>query len=485
MKKNLNLLTALVLTALLLMGCSCSTKPKTGSLSGLVALVNDTQNSDFDTADFGGVTIALYEPAVLDSFLVRMNGAHPQIGVPLSQETDFDHRRQNPVKSTLSDATGQYSITELDPGDYVLSLMKEDWGFRYVFQVEIREGEEYHVGDVELFPARTLDAFITEDYTLESDHSYYIPGVTSFIGNVAIEPRARVYVDPSGSVKFYAAVETPLVRSMNDAWLFTTAEGMYSTVQVPLGLDAYFSSVEFLNSPVNIQNGIFQHVSNTVSLNTPYSQIDNVIIRYFGGGLSLSQGYANISNLIVANGSGNGIQISSNSTELTRISNCIISKANTGIRINTLGTFDIYNNYFHDNFKALIPSICTGSITHNAFDQNDYDIYQELIPDPVNISYNNFYLSQAWGILPHRQAIINNNNFYRTNGYFVWNRGAGVHNSYSSSDIDATNNYWGTPDIDQYIMDAGDNADYPNAPCSYYVIYLPKRSSVVPNAGIQ
>ncbi len=75
-----------------MMSCSSSTKPKSGSLSGRVILVNDTDDPSLDPVDFSGVTIALYELAVLDTTLVRIIYEYPDLGVPVSQLTQFDHR---------------------------------------------------------------------------------------------------------------------------------------------------------------------------------------------------------------------------------------------------------------------------------------------------------------------------------------------------------------------------------------------------------
>jgi len=44
-----------------------------------------------DTTDFSGVTVSLNEPVELGTALVRINEEYPNIGVQISQETEFDH----------------------------------------------------------------------------------------------------------------------------------------------------------------------------------------------------------------------------------------------------------------------------------------------------------------------------------------------------------------------------------------------------------
>jgi hypothetical protein len=58
-------------------------------------------------------------------------------------------------------------------------------------------------------------------------------------------------------------------------------------------------------------------------------------------------------------------------------------------------------------------------------------------------------------------------------------------NSLVNGDLDATNNYWAVADVNAYILDGTDNPDYPDSPCPYFVIFIPKRASPVPEAGIQ
>jgi hypothetical protein len=72
---------------LLLFFLACSktpTSPSTFSLSGTVHLEGQQDHS--------GVTVALYHPVELDTAVVRLQKEFPYVGIPISPQTEFDHR---------------------------------------------------------------------------------------------------------------------------------------------------------------------------------------------------------------------------------------------------------------------------------------------------------------------------------------------------------------------------------------------------------
>jgi len=80
-----NLISTLILNLFVFILVSCSptsTDDKKVTFSGTVTLE--------DTTDYSGVTVFLYKPVELDTALVRINQEYPNIGVHISQETEFD-----------------------------------------------------------------------------------------------------------------------------------------------------------------------------------------------------------------------------------------------------------------------------------------------------------------------------------------------------------------------------------------------------------
>ena len=474
----------LILLSMLLL--SCNTKLKTGSLSGAVSLINDTGDAIFDPVDFSGVTIALYHPAKLDTTLVRIINEYPQIGVHISQETQFDHRNFQPLITTISDQNGSFLIPDIDPGKYIVAVLKEQWGIKYIFNVEVQEGDIFDLNQISLYPSTTYSAYIVDDTTFKSDHSYFVPTDATFIGSVSIEARAQIFVSSNCRVKFYGDVTTPVTTDMADAWKFITAKGIYSTTFTELGVDDYYTSIDFYGDQASIHSGIFRYSGSAISTICEQSDISRLIIQYCGAGLSISQGVATIADVIVTDCVNHGINVNSQSIDQTQISSSIITSMNNrGVTLSIPGTYIIDNCYFDSNYEAIKASNCSGTITHNVFNMNMVDIITYQVMIPTNISYNNFYNSGSIAIRPRRNAVVNNNNFFNTNGNFIWIRGPYPTYSEVMGDIDATLNYWAVSNVDDYLADATDNIDYPNEPCPHYVIYTPRRMSRITNAGIQ
>lgn len=476
------------LASLLIYGCDC-TQPQTGTVSGIVTLSNESGNPENDPADFAGVTIALYEPAQLDSTIARINSEHPNIGVIISQETEFDHRESTPVAQAISAADGSYLLPEVEPGTYNLVFLKDGWGFSYQYGIQVVAGEDNSDNDSVLYATAAIPATVLEPFTFASDRVYFITESTNFIQGVTLMPRATICIAAGVAVRFHGAVATPEATSFNVAWKFLAARDIYSATTTEVAPEDYFGALMFYQNGLEISNGIIRQINAGVSFQSSFSTISNLLITDCGCGLIMPQGNAAINHVVIANSydvSSAGIDIQSGSASSSEIRNSIIVYMYEGITLETLGTYTIDNCYLQGNWHAIALGYSGGDITHNAFNANGFDFMQYSVDTPTEVSYNNFFRSTYLAVRPWFVAMINNNNFYRTEGYFVSIRNEALFNNTSVRDnIDATNNYWAVSNIDAYIADATDNPQNPGEECPYYVIYNPKRSSPVPTAGIQ
>lgn len=122
-----------ILLILTIFSCDTSTEVSKGSLTGTVSLEGQS--------DFSDITVALYDLAYLDTTIVRINNQYPQIGVHINQHTEFDHRLQSPIKSTETLADGSFELTKISTGTYNLVAQKENFGFKYIYNVTINKGE--------------------------------------------------------------------------------------------------------------------------------------------------------------------------------------------------------------------------------------------------------------------------------------------------------------------------------------------------------
>lgn len=470
---------------------SCSTKANKGTISGNVTLFNDIPDYYIENPmDFSGVTVALYKTAVLDTTLVRINQQYPQIGVQITQETEFDHRIYKPLKVTTTDAIGKFSFPSLTPGDYNIVIWKNEWGIRYICTVKAIENENNNIGNIVLYPANIYNSTIVSEPTIfKSDHSYFILTDVNFTSSVEFQPRTQIFINPGCMLKFYGAVTTPEFISPKDMWKITSGKEIYSTSPVTMDFDCYYSAVNFYGDEINLRSGIINYGSNALST----TNININIINYFrinncGTALTLTvlEGYTNISYLTISNCNAHGISCRSNlekSNVSLNISHCILNKIKQdGASIYISGTYYINNCYFDTMDIAIRARYCNGDIRHNIFIHNiKYNIYNYRYPSFNNeIHYNNFYKSII-GIKP--SGVINNitnNNFYGIIDYFIDIIYIVDPYSYTFDNVYATNNYWSVEDVDKYLKDAEDDPR-----CPYHIIYLPRLSNPVKNAGIQ
>jgi len=230
---------------------------------------------------------------------------------------------------------------------------------------------------------------VTDEITFRSDHCYQIPDHVNFIGDVNLEPRAKIFVDPGVMVKFYGNVGTPSGINISEAWRFLPSKDIYTIAQYEIVSDDYYNSVVFYGNSIELRNGIFRHIVNAVVMNTSNCEIDNIMVREFGSGISIPQGNASIHNLIVSDGIDYGINVSSTSTDLSEVSDCIMKNTSEGVVFTTLGTYTINNCYFiNNNWMSIRVSNSIGSISHNCFDNNNRDIYLYGGGFPTYIGYN-------------------------------------------------------------------------------------------------
>lgn len=477
------LLTCFALLALL--GCSSCSKPKTASLSGSVVLANDSGDPLLDPVDFSGVTIALYAPAVLDTTLARLNTKYPQIGVLINQETEFDHRGLEPLKLASSAADGSFLLEGIDAGTYNLAFLSPEWGARYVCGLQLAEGENRNLSALELFPITKLSSYQAEDTVFKSGHCYLVEDTAQFVGTVTMQPKARIYMNPGSSFKCYGDFVTTETSESGDFWRMLPARDAFVASNDSLGPNDYFGALELRGENTALQGGIVRYFANTTAIFNNYCEVEAMIFQYGNTGLSILQGNATISNIITADCANMGIQIMSDQDGPLEVTSSIFMNLSNGMGFTMFGEFDINNNYFYNMVHGLRPLSCSGVIAHNEFEGINRDIFQ--YGGHAVVSYNKFYHTRDWTIRPYTSMVVNNNDFYRTDHYFVVIRAndSPPYYSYVYSDLDARNNYWAPANADDYIFDGTDNPDYPGEECDYYVLYQPRKANPVPGAGIQ
>lgn len=493
LKTRSYILISIIVLILAFLCNSCSTNANKGTISGKVILFNDIPDLFIDNPiDFSGVTVALYKTAELDTTLVRINQQYPQIGVQITQETEFDHRNFKPLKVTTTDAIGKFSFPSLTPGDYNLVIWKNEWGIRYICSVKAIEKENNNIGNIVLYPANIYNSTIVSEPTIfKSDHSYFILTDVNFTSSVEFQPRAQIFINPGCMVKFYGSVTTPEFTSSKEMWKITSSKEIYSTSTVTMDVDSYYSAVNFYGTEINIRSGIVRYGDN--ALNSIYVNSNYITYTLFedcGTALNINEGDVDIANLVIFNCNNSGIVFTSKlggdlNVYITKsIANNINQRA---VSIERAKILTINNCYFYDNYYAISNKYCDSIFEHNEFLDNYYDIHYSKIAYNLHneIHYNNFFKSYTESIfLSGETNNITENNFFGPTGYFIYILRSVSPFSMVCYDVNAINNYWALENIDNYLADANDNDEF-SINCPHYIIYMPILANPVKQAGIQ
>jgi hypothetical protein len=463
-------------------GCKSTTKPEPpGILAGKVICENVTKNPEQGILENSGVTVSLYNLTVLDTTLVRINTIHPGIGVKIDQETEFDHRKQAPLFTTTTNSSGEFSISSIPAGTYNVSILKNEWSVKYLYNVSITSGNTNNVGEISIWPSISLSGYIADAFTFQADRTYMINTTASFASPVIFETGARIYVEANESIKFYNTLTSVSSISLEKYWKLDTAKDLYTTIGTIIDSTSYFYDVSIFQG-CQLNSGLLRNLRNGVNVFAGNINISNSELRNYSSGFYFDQGVGTqISNVNMRNGSSRGIHAMGYADTL-RVEKCIFSKNYEGILIYGRGV-SVQDTYFIDNGSAIRPQVCTGVFRYCNFYGNEYDI--RLYNAVCNINSNNFYYSKELTIYPRRTVQLRNNNFYKTDYRFITVRGYDANNSIVSSNVDAIQNYWAVSNIDDYIIDAVDNPSYPGLENPFYVVYLPKKNSRVITAGIR
>jgi len=308
------------------------------------------------------------------------------------------------------------------------------------------------------------------------------------MSSVEFQPRTQIFINPTCMLKFYGAVVTPEFTSSQDMWKITSGKEIYSTSQVTMDSDSYFSTVNFYGEQVNIHSGFIRYGSSAVStVNVINNNFHYMVFRDCGTALTINQGNLDVGYLVIHNCNNAGIVYTSNidesDTSLYITKSIAIDIIQRAVSAEKAKNLYINNCYFQDNYFAISNKYCNGYIEFNEFSNNYYDLYYSKVSTILHneIHYNNFYKSYNMSIyLTGEINNITNNNFDGQPDHFIYILKPYTPFSMVYSDVNATNNYWAVEEVSQYLADAEDDPR-----CPYHIIYLPKLANPVREAGIQ
>ncbi|GAB1367037.1 hypothetical protein MASR1M36_19080 [Candidatus Cloacimonadaceae bacterium] len=482
----------LILASTWLVSCSSTTETKTGSLTGRIILAEGAEPQNELPNDFSGIQVALYELAVLDTAVARINRDHPTLGVIADQRTDFDHRFLKVVSRTTTDVNGNFSLAGFPAGTYNLVVFRENYGIMYKYNLSLGATENSLDSEITLHEENHLSGSYTQgNYVFSAQQNTVIDDDTQFLPgtSVIVEPGALIRVNPGKRISFYGQVK--MRGTETNPFRITSNDRLMSTEQVVS--IANYDRVGIAESATIvdgvIEYGYFNY--NTTGLVFSRSfQVSNCIFKSSTGGI-MAQGFLQNSstaevekcNFYSLPGA-EEFNVTISSYVNVNFTGNILANTARGLSLTAAPSVMVSNNSFQNRvYGVYIHSDSALSISHNLIHCSDIGIYT-YNSSTLTISYNTITASTGirFGYVMVNATISNNNLICSDKTVHA--------TTWGGDDINAANNYWGTTDttqIDQSIIDKHDFS--PTTHINYdilaYVLYQPLKPAFVNSAGIQ
>lgn len=420
-----------LLILLVIIGCQNPIDNPAGNISGNILLE--------DQLDYSGIAVSIYNLAKLDTKIVDINTEYPHIGVIINQQTQFDHRFQTPVKTALTNEDGDFKVQNIPVGVYNIVISKDNYGFKYVYNVPIIEGnnqlDEYYT----LYQEIHLSGDSFDDITFEFDHHYIIDDdYNIYNADVIIEPNSIIRIEPGKSINL--SLCEILAQSKHDSLFWITSNDGFEQYTSRKDRDdiGYFQSFITYNGTVIIDNminwgkidfaniGFENHIDGLI--------VSNMIFRNSLCGFQSSNlNTTNCEDVLcydVTSDTYGGIYFLDVSNGYIRKS--IFVNSHNGILVKHSFLGNVNNNYFYSNNVGLSVWSTECKIEHNEF-KNNYNRDLDFVGNNDSVSgegeleiyYNNFnsengivQWSPSGSYSVPSQIVINNNNF-ENNSHFI------------------------------------------------------------------
>lgn len=469
------------LTAMLLslQACKGPTSIAFGSIRGVVSVdIGDDQS--MKSSNVAHFKVAIYKPEITDTTLVRLTDLYQHDTFIDYSYANFDHRTSNPLMVVNPEANGFFEFPKVPEGSYNLVVIQEGWSAKYVYGIRVIGDQVSVLDSIIISQAIIVPSYLGSDYVFESGTTYVFLEDTVIAADVEVEEDVLFLVNAGKTLRLYGTITCPSIGY----WKIDSLDSFYA-IDIIDSIDC-FNGLFLYGECVSISNLVLCNTISGLSANSHSFSLTCSIVRGEGSSIASSNGNLFLSNTVIYGGSSIAVQVVGGSGE-SRIQNSLFVNSYNALSIFTEGQSIIEDCYFYDNHYAIRTTSSTGVITNNEFDQNYQDIVMER--SSFNVVYNNFHFCELMSVYPgssggNLQSVVNNNNFFSTNRYFISIGGGAPSYTCVIRDLDATSNYWRPEYIDDYLFDSTDNGTTNYPPCPYSIIYAPRRGSIVLTAGI-
>lgn len=369
MKLSTSFLVFNVLSLILILSCSKDGNGpdnNTVTVSGKVTLEG--------LSDYSGVTVSLYAPVTLNPEIAAINQQYPNIGVKISQETEFDHRAQTAAYSAATNAAGEWSIGNVAKGVYNLAAQKSGFGWRYLYNNDLNGDRT--LSEVQLYPETTLRTTLDSSLTLQSGRTYFLEGDFFVLSNgqLIIEDGVTVVAKTNARLIVLGGA---LSRSGNSGFARFTAQTRSK---------AQWRGLVLSNAPANFVRIIAEFATTGITLGQLSDGIQNLYCRENTVGVAVSNATPAdsvvITNLLLR-GNDEGVFIGNTNAWILQNA-VVLNSAEDGLQVSQ-GSGRVHNSFFLKNLRGIsaitVPSL---KIEHCIFEQHsDKDLFLDGVTAKV------------------------------------------------------------------------------------------------------
>jgi hypothetical protein len=451
-----------------LAGLSChkdSAANKESRYYGMVKLVQ--------SSDYANIVVALYDVSVADSMLQVIQGQYPALGCKVTARDLFDHRKVQPVVRITAHSDGAWEITA-PVGDYYVVASKEGFGWSYAYDVQPSSA-----CTLELAPEVHLSGVVQEAMALQASRHYIVD-------------------------RDFTVTSTGSLILEGGTWLRLNRSASFSC-------EGDFFVVGSVGHMVRITSNTYEPYAgdwNAIKLiGAEHSTLSGAVISFGGNGISLK----NVRSLLINDCVFQDCKYTAlllNQVQLGEISHNVFQRNETGIFCQASTDMVISDNIYIANMQGIESESSPVRIENNYFHSCKMGVHAQFRPGP-SVRHNLFEVNTAGVFCAGSNPAIQVNHF-KNNTYGVeigieyssFNADPTIHyNNFitngnpvklygnaigpNSADVDATYNYWNTPnvaDIRQLIWDKQDAGQFANVTGT--VLFSPFSTTPIDSAGI-
>jgi len=475
--------------SLFIIGCDSNTKTQKGVISGEITLEGQTDHS--------GITVMLYNADIVPEKLKEINNQYPQLAFPLKDKHIFDHRERTPLFTVVTNNNGFFSFPEVVYGKYIITYLKEGWGYNYLFDIELNAQEislnNTQKADLLLYPETIVPVTIEGNYNFLQNHCYVVENDVTALHTSTLNfaQDAKILIAPSKKITIYGNCSFP---EGDDFAYINSYSGIYSSTNTEI-LNG--EGIVYLGVTETINNICIANQNTGISIRTNETTLHNLLVRDCVFGITSVQ----VNNLEISN----SIIMDNKSQDAAAISNYTVTGCN------------VQDNIFYNNYISLKHEIVKNAvISNNAFIIGSREFinswestceFSHNLVDNQGIGIENTGMSNLTISYNHLKAkkciqTYHSNNWYNTvnNGWTKANNNDFIAEVYAIESIacyyypdgpyplDFKNNYWNTTSsviIDELIVDFNDLGLIGGSGVTSIVNYVPYKNGPVAGAGIQ